>query len=220
LTKRLAVLAAVICGGCPARSPSASNPEAVVRAYAQAVKGGRYGEAYDLMSLEFRRRYDRAEFERMLKENNDDARSGLKQLEKRPTEVGVAAELRYGEGDRLRLVVERGRWKIASNPINFYGQRTPAEALRSFVRAVERRRYDIVLRFVPARWAESMTVEKLRQQWEGEKKGEVASLLKSLKANLRTPIRITGDTATMPYGDKHEVRFVREDGAWKIEDPD
>ena len=26
--------------------------------------------------------------------------------------------------------------------------------------------------------------------------------------------------ATMPYGDRYEVRFLKEDGVWKIEDPD
>ena len=32
-----------------------------------------------------------------------------------------------------KLVMEKGRWKIASDPIDFYSQRTPAEALRSLL---------------------------------------------------------------------------------------
>jgi hypothetical protein len=30
----------------------------------------------------------------------------------------------------------------------------------------------------------------------------------------------TGDEARMPYGERAEVVFVKEDGRWKIEDPD
>ena len=38
---------------------------------------------------------------------------------------------------------------IASNVVDFYDQSTPRAALRSFVRAMERERYDVVLRMVP-----------------------------------------------------------------------
>ena len=134
--------------------------------------------------------------------------------------VETEAKLVFGENEVLRWVVENGTWKIASDPTNFYGQSTPAEALRSFVRALESRRYDIVLRFVPAKLADSVTEEKLRREWEGEKREEVTLLLMNLKANLNSPIHQSGNRATMPYGEKYEVRFVREEGVWKVEDPD
>ncbi len=214
------VLATLALVGCPRPARSTLKPEAVLSRYAQAVKAGRYDDAYDLMSLEFRKRYDRRDFVRMLKENPEEVKLSVEQLQGKPREVKVVAKLDYGEGDAMTLVVENGRWKMATDPIDFYNQRTPAEALRSFIRAVESRRYKIVLRFVPKKWAETMTVQKLRKQWEGEKQLEVKRLLKSLRANLSAPIRQSGNSATMAYGDRHEVRFVREDGVWKIEDPD
>lgn len=205
---------------CRSNSPSASDPAAVLREYAGALERGRYDEAYELMSLEYRKRYTRAEFERALKERPDELKQMLAQLRERPRQVDVSAQVGYGEGDALKLSVERGAWRIDSDPLEFYGQRTPGEALRSFVRAIERRRYDVVLRFVPAKWAEAMTAEKLRAQWEGDKKAELERLLKNLKANLGAPIEEDGDNATMPYGENFKVAFVREDGVWKIADPD
>jgi hypothetical protein len=218
-----ALLAAIAPGGCPAKTTGAaapSPPEAAVAAYAEAVKAGKYDRAYGMMSLAFRRRYEQKDFVRMLQEHAAELPAAMQQLQTKATQVEVEAKVELGESESMKLVMESGQWKIASDPVDFYSQRTPAEALRSFVRALERRRYDIVLRFVPSKWADAMTVEKLRKEWEGDKKDEVGNLIKNLKANLNAPIHQAGDSATMPYGEKWEVRFVREDGVWKIEDPD
>ena len=44
----------------------------------------------------------------------------------------------YGQGERLGLVYENGAWRLGEDPLDLYGQRTPREALRSFVRAAVR----------------------------------------------------------------------------------
>lgn len=220
--RTLCLVIAMACGGCPraGTSPGGADPARVVSEYAEAVRAEQYDRAYELMSATFRKRYSKKEFVRLLQENRGEVRFNAARLAGKPRAVRVEAKLAYGDSDDLRLVKEKGVWKIASDPGDFYGQDTPAHALRSFVRAIENKRYDIILRFVPATWAESMTEAKLRQQWEGSKRGEVGQLVKNLKANLRAPIHQSGDRATMPYGDNQEVRFVREEGIWKIEDPD
>lgn len=219
----LLVLPALVLGigGCPAGSTTSANPPAsVVGAYAEALQVGNYERAYGLMSLAYRKRYDKKDFIRMMQENPAEARAVAQQLRGKAQQVDMEAKVELAESESLRLVVENGAWKIATDPLDFYSQRTPGEALRSFVRALERRRYDIVLRFVPSKWADAMTVDKLRREWETEKREEVTQLLKNLKANLGAPIHQSGNTATMPYGEKFEVRFVLEDGLWKVEDPD
>ena len=60
----------------------------------------------------------------------------------------------------------------------------------------------------------------LRDFWEGEHKAENAERLARLRAALGAPIVEVGDEARMPYGADAEARLVREDGDWKIEDPD
>ena len=81
------------------------------------------------------------------------------------------------------------------------------------MRAVELRRYDVVLRLIPNRYRAAASPDKLRAYWEGARKPENQKLLKNLRGNI-------GDEARMPYGENAEVRFVREDGLWKVEDLD
>ena len=49
---------------------------------------------------------------------------------------------------------------------------------------------------------------------------ETRAMLTRLQAALAAPIVESGDEAHMPYGPELEVVFVREDGVWRIEDPD
>jgi hypothetical protein len=214
------LLGALLMAGCGSRMAAAPPLDAVLKRYAAALEQERFDEAYRMMSDAFRKRYTRDQFVSLLREDPEWLRRNLKRLRSSPQRVLVQARVEYGDGDAMKLVEEGGAWRIATDPTEFYSQRTPAEALRSFVRAIERKRYDVVLRFVPAKWAGSMTIEKLRKVWDGSKRQEVVTLLKHLKANLEAPIQQSGDRASMPYGGKFEVRFVREDGIWKIEDPD
>jgi nicotinamide riboside kinase len=102
----------------------------------------------------------------------------------------------------------------------FYRQTTPREALRSFVRAVERRRYDVVLAFVPEQYRERMSADGIRELWEGDQREEILQLLENLRASLDEPIEEVGERASMQYMDRYTCRFVREGGVWRIEDPD
>jgi hypothetical protein len=52
-------------------------------------------------------------------------------------------------GDEILLVHEAGRWRVDASAIDLYGQSTPRQALAGFIRAYERKRYDILLRYVP-----------------------------------------------------------------------
>jgi predicted SnoaL-like aldol condensation-catalyzing enzyme len=196
------------------------HPEGALAAYAKAVQGKNYAEAYELMSDNFRQKYPKEDFIRMLKDNAADVRFYTAKFKDKPQKRKVRAVLEYANGDNLFLVMEGEEWKLAAEPLSTYSQQTPSDALRSFIRAVEQRRYHIVLRFVPSRWASSMSAAKLQQEWEGSKKKEVGLLIQNLRANRNAKIHMGTNTATMPYGGKYQVRFIREEGKWKIEDPD
>jgi len=55
---------------------------------------------------------------------------------------------------------------------------------------------------------------------QGEKQEEIQELLENLRTAADEPIEETGDRASMQYLDRFTCRFVREDGLWRIEDPD
>jgi hypothetical protein len=121
---------------------------------------------------------------------------------------------------QLKLVRERDGWRITSNVADVYDQSTPRAALRTFVEAMERQRYEVVMRLVPDADKEGITPERMREAWEGEGREEVERMLSNLREHLNNPIEVVGDRATMAYGERYTVQFVRENGRWKIEDPE
>jgi hypothetical protein len=204
---------------CGAGAGSAS-PEATVSAFAEALRDARYDDAYGMMSKSYRRRVPYGEFERHLRENPAEAREAVAALSRPDGPSEESAVVAFADGDRLELTRESGKWRIATNVVDFYDQSTPRAALRSFVRAMERERYDVVLRMVPNADREGMSEERMREAWSGEGREEIERLLENLRTHLDAPIEQVGDRATMPYGDRFTAQLVREDDVWKIEDPD
>jgi hypothetical protein len=213
----VAVAAPVALAGCGGRQ---SPAVATLAEYSAALERGDYDAAYQMMADEFRRRHSKDEFMRMLKESPAEVRETIARLRGPTRAVAISAELRYGIGDRLRLVEENGRWRIVESPIAFYSQATPRDALRSFIRAYKLQRWDIILDLVPSEYRERMTVDKVRKQFAGADQEAVAVMMSMLEANFDQPIVEKGAEARMPYGGRYEVEFRREAGKWKIQDPD
>jgi hypothetical protein len=208
----------VVCAACAGGS---ARPLAAVDSYVAALRAGDYGRAYDLMSDRYRKEHSREDFVRLMKESSPEVRQTVARLSSPNRRVEESATFKYDDlRDELQLVEEGGSWKIAGDPLDFYPQDTPQHALRSFLRAVQLKRWDIVLRFVPSDWREAMTEDKVREQFEGEKKEEMSALIQTITANLDNPVDVTGEKARMPYGDRSEVRFKKEEGGWKIADLD
>jgi hypothetical protein len=208
-----AALAMMLACGSPP-----TGPNATLQAYSKALKKRDYGAAYELMSSRFRDEHSKEEFVRMMRDNTTEAADTASRLRATPVEIAITAQVHYGFGDELYLIREGGTWRMASNPIEFYSQATPRDALRSFVRAYRLKRWELMLRFVPNEYRERMDADKLRSQFEGESKEDVEVMMRVLEANMDEPITNKGDEARMPYGDSFEVQFRREDGLWKIHD--
>jgi hypothetical protein len=132
----------------------------------------------------------------------------------------VTATVTSPSGQELNLVLEKGQWRIDGAMIDLYAQDTPRRAIQGFVRAVERRRYDVVLRYVPDAHKDGLDAPKLQAAWEGHEKDEIAQVVIALKQALPgAQIEETGDRATMAYG-AGTIQLVREHGMWKIENFD
>ena len=212
----LALAGAAACSGVG----SSATPEAAVSSFSGALRDGRIDDAYGLMSEGYRRRVSRAEFRRYFADYPDEVQQTARSLSERRGRAEQEAVVEYGEGESLRLAREHGEWRVVTDVVDFYDQSSPRAALRSFVRAMERRRYDVVLRLVPERDREGTTAEGMQEAFEGEGREEIERLLANLRASLDNPIEEVGDRATMTYGDRFRVQFVREDGRWLIDDPD
>jgi len=202
------------CGG------TTKGPTNVLDHYSLALKAKKYDQAYALMSEQFRARHSKEEFVRMMKENAREVGETANRLKAAHKAFKVTAEFRYGLGDTMRLVRQNGQWRIASNPIHFYSHASPREALRSFIRAYNLKRWDVMLMFVPDKYRKRMNIDKVKKQFHGDDREAMASMMNMLEANIDEPIQDKGNEARMPYGEKYEVTFLREDGKWKIQDLD
>jgi len=221
----LAAVAALGACGC---AEAQRGPAETLASFGAAVEKKDYPAAYALMAPAYRKTVSLGDFRAGIERGGGDATAVARRLRqdaaRRPmrveVDVGDDAEVAAGLGDKVTLVLDHDQWRVDTPPFDTYSQATPRAALRSFLRAIAKGRYDIAVRLVPNRYRAGVTPDKLRAYWEGEKKDENQKLLQRLRAAIRSPIIEVGDEARMPYGDSAEMTFVREDGVWKIEDPD
>lgn len=207
-----------------------AEPPDVVRGFASSVTLGRWDQAYALMSDDYRRRVPLARFRAEIEADRQTVNADAVALSRQGFRGPARAVVETRGGDRFTLVMNGGAWKLTDQPLVPFGQQSPRAALRTFVRAIEQRRYDVALRLVPARHRSGVTEKSLRLYWEGAGSGSHRRLLEILRANLDTPIIDLGTEAHMPYGaegqksdnaganGEGEVRFLLEDGVWKIDD--
>ncbi len=237
LVRSFIVIALLLGGalGCNGVGQGAEGPASTLRAYASALQEGRADDAYKLLSNEAKRTVSLEAFRRMVKENPDDVRDIAQSLARDGSEPVVTATVTAPGGDKLELLYENGRWAIDGTGIDRYGQATPRQALSGFLRAFERQRFDVLMRYVPdaeregradVMWGEGddkasggLTAEKLKQAWTGDQKEYISGIVQAIKSALPTArIEQTEDRAAMPYGAGGTVLFIRENGLWKIED--
>jgi hypothetical protein len=211
----LGVVGTTACAG-----RGAEDPSSVLRGYARALEEGRADDAYRMLSEEARRGVSIDAFRRLVKDNPEEVREIGRALARPTSSPVVTATVTSPNGQELELVLENGKWRVEATAIDLYAQDTPRHAVQGFVRALERQRYDVILRYVPDGHKEGLDAPKLKSAWEGHDKEEMEQVLAALKQALPTAsIEETGERATMPYG-AGTMQLVREHGLWKIEDFD
>ena len=187
--------------------------------FARALSDGKPALAYGLLSNDYRRRVSLAQWQQQLEANPQEVSEAANHLAHIKSAAEVHATLRHGDGSNVELVRDDGQWLIASELVEFYDQSSPRAALKAFVAALQRRRYDVVLRLMPAAEKEGVTTETMERALGYASRDEVERMLTQLRAHLEDPIEVTGDHATLPYAEHRRVQFVREGGLWRIESP-
>lgn len=218
--RRQVLLLGALLGGLGCCAQRAAGPGATVATFGAALARGDLSSAYALTSSDFQRRTPFPAFVAEFRAGGQEpAALGQRMVAEAPA-IAPRVDLELSLGEQVPLIFESGQWRIDGPVFEAWGQGTARAALRTFVRALEAHRYDIVLRLVPNRYRAGLTVERLRVYWEGDDAKDHAAMLSQLRSALGAPIVESGDEAHLPYPPGREARLVREAGQWKIEDPD
>ena len=202
---------------CPSTSRGPADPEVAARTYLRALAKGDYRTAYRLLGPELRKRVSLRRFKANLENLDDRERKAyLAALEKRAT-VKKRITLRIAPDRTLVFEERKGKWYLVSDPFAFYPQDTPRHALRSFLRAAKRRRYRILMRFVPRKDRRFMSPADIRKMFEGPQRTRFLRILKRIQAASDGPIEVQGNQAVLYYGDGARLVLVREEGRWVID---
>ena len=167
-------------------SRPAEDPQAVLHGYARALEEGRAEDAYRMLSDDARRGISLEAFRRMLKDNPEEVKEIGRSLERPTAPPVVTATVTSPGGQELSLVLENGKWCVEATAIELYAQDSPRHAIQGFVRALERKRYGIIMKYVPEGHQEGLDAHKLKDAWEGHDKEEMEQVLAALKQALPT----------------------------------
>ena len=220
----LSVQVSALVGGCApgggwfGRGRRIQDPQTVVTAYAEALAARDPTRAQRLLRADDRKALDPTRYAQLLQLDRVEA----EQLAARLAHAGdarVSARVELDDGSELWLELEGDRFVVVDPLSRYYGQASPREALRSFVRAVEHARWDVVLALMPNAEREGVDAKLLGEQLSARRE-ELTRMTALLASELDAPIEVVGDRATMPYGESFTARLVREDQLWKLEDPD
>ena len=217
---RLVGLGLVVAVGLSACAHRPEEPAATMVSFGAALARGDLRAAYQLTSAGFQRRMPYEAFAAGVAAGGAEPAAVGQRLVAEADTVAPRVEVTLQLGEQVPLVLEHGRWRIDGPVYEAWGQATPRAALRTFIRALDARRYDVVLRLVPDRYRAGLSADSLRTFWEGDQKNQHQGLLARLRAAELAPLTETGDEARLLVAPDRVVRLVREAGLWKIEDPD
>lgn len=222
---------------CGASSP---GPADTLRAYGASLREGDARAAWQLLSSRAREGTTFEQFERTLRAHAGEARALGASYASVASDDGATARLELPDGEALTMRVEGGRWRLDPAALDFYPQDTPRQCLLSFVRALRRERWEVLLRLAPRDVAAQLearaaaapaegsaprtAADVLRAAWTGRAADEVSHMASELAQALERgrPIEVMGERATMTYGPgaQSTARLVREDGRWRVEHPE
>lgn len=222
--RRLLLAVSLCAAGC--HPPSGADPLPVVRRYLDLTADGQVDAAYASLSDDFKRRCDRTCFARILTAQRPELIQARAQVRAGEARVETRARQSLPDGTALQLTQageppEKGApvpFLFSENPLDFYPQDTPERTLRSFARAVQARRYEALLRFIPQSMEEQYTLDALRERFDGPGRTALLKQLDTITRHLSEPFVFEKDgrLAKLPIGDGKETRLLFEESRWRV----
>ena len=211
LVAMVAIATAAACGG-PSRVGSTGDAQSGVRAYILALRSDDPRQAYNMLSDQTRKEVSYEQFEvswRAHKGERLDQANSLEEGLRGAPNIDEQARVRFGEGNTVGLIRERGQWKLKSGLVSRTVANQPRDAVRILAAALSSRDFDALMRVLTNRRRNGIA-----RQLDG--------LSTSLLENLNDEIALIGpdraeltwDTETMRY----KVVLRKEGTEWRVDD--
>jgi hypothetical protein len=198
-------LSAALLAACS--RPAVPEPRSAVEAYAKALVRGDAEAVYQMMTPESQRTYGRAGTQAMLRDAREELAQEGRSLLATPPETRTAAIVRYVDGERAELVLERGKLGIRAADVLPYAARTPEEALAGLRAALGRRSYAALVRL-------------LSSESRSAAENDLRTLVEGLEDPETLEVQVHGDEAEVQVPGGHSVKLKREAGIWRVRDFD
>lgn len=138
---------------------------------------------------------------------------------RKPVAARPEALVTMGQGGPVPIVWTDAGWRFEEDPTDFYGQGTPRQALRAFVRATHRARWDVLVDLAPLRYRVGLSASDLEEAWTGGEYAEaLAAARDRLEAGLDGPIYVDAEQAVLPLDADHSARLELEGDRWVVVD--
>ncbi len=177
---------------------------------------------YTHLALARKETVTREQFVELCKKENEDIRHLLQsikaaQKDKKDIKITYSATLELAEGGGARLVFEDGAWKIDSDLIDFYPQSTPNEAMASFKKAFEKKRWDVLAQLMPSKYMSQDDAKVLEKHWgDPQARAEMEKIIMVLGDHLDDEVTMEGNRGVLSFAPQHSVELLKERGKWVI----
>ena len=124
------------------------------------------------------------------------------------------AQRSLGPDEPLTLEQINHRYRLTRDPLDAYPRTTAELCLRSFVRAIDSHRAELVAEFIPRRYRSSLDTEALGRATEGS----LHVLADLIRHRLEQPLDyVSPDEARLLLDDRRSIRLRRIEGVWIVE---
>lgn len=201
----------VACGG-------ASTPARTAHEFGTLIEREAYESAYRLLASESRAGLSQEDFISELRANPSERLALAALLRGEPEVQRAEARFQLADGSVARFILEDGEWRLDGELLDPYPQSTPELALRSFARAIQNERYDLLIRFVPNRDREGLSEEIFREAFGEGLDPALLRLFAIIEETESFNVQSEDDRAVIQYASDGLVFFLFEDAVWKVAD--
>jgi hypothetical protein len=205
VTRSILLAAFAVFAFACARQGTVPDPKDAAEAYASAAEKGDADAIWTMLSTRSRATTSKGEVDASVKGSRAELADQAKDIRKNDGSITAVARLHYEDGSEAALVLEDGKFSVASAGMLPGGGNTAQEALAALRDVLKRRSYPALLRLLSP---------ELRAQVEAQLRGLVEAL--DDPSAIAVPPG-SGDDVEIKLSNGHRVRLRKEQGTWYVE---